>query len=132
MAAIYENKGLTPELSLQVAQMLHDDDAFRAHSRDELGLDLEALTSPIEASLASAGSFALGAAMPALAMALVPAGTRVAVTLITTLVALALLGNVAARLGGARPVRSATRLVVLGAGSMVATTIIGRLVGTTV
>lgn len=132
LAKIYEGKGLTPELSLQVAQALHDDDPFKAHSRDELGLDPDALTSPVQASLTSAGSFAVGAAVPALAMALIPSGARIAVTIVITLISLAVLGSVAANLGGAKPARSAARLVVLGALSMVATTIIGRLVGAAV
>jgi vacuolar iron transporter family protein len=132
LAAIYERKGLTPELSLQVAEALHDDDPFRAHSRDELGLDPDALTSPVQASVTSAGSFALGAAIPVLTMALCPAGVRSPVTVVITLLALALLGSVSAVLGGAKPVRSAMRLLALGALSMVATTIIGRLVGTAV
>ena len=132
LAAIYEDKGLSRELSLQVAQALHDDDPFRAHSRDELGLDPDALTSPVQASLTSAVSFALGAAVPALAMALCPANVRVALTVAITLAALWVLGSVAGLLGGARPVRSATRLVLLGSVSMAATTVIGRLVGTAV
>lgn len=132
LAAIYEGKGLTAELSLQVAQALHDDDPFRAHSRDELGLDPDALTSPVQASLTSAASFAVGAAVPVLSIALLPSGARIAVTVIITLAALAALGSTAAKLGGAHPMRSALRLVALGAVSMAATTLIGSLVGTSV
>ena len=130
LAELYRNKGLTQELSLEVAQQLSAIDAFAAHSRDELGLDPDALTSPIQASLSSALSFSLGAAIPALTMGLASSAVRIPGTVVLTLVALGVLGGIGARLGGASMTRAAVRLVLLGGGSMVVTTMVGRLLGT--
>ncbi len=132
LAELYRKKGLTQELSMEVAQQLSAIDAFAAHSRDELGLDPDALTSPIQASLSSALSFSLGAAVPALTMGLASSGVRIPGTVGLTLVALGVLGGIGARLGGASVTRAAVRLVLLGGGSMVVTTMVGRLLGTSV
>ncbi len=132
LAELYRKKGLTQQLSMEVAQQLSAIDAFAAHSRDELGLDPDALTSPIQASLSSALSFSLGAAVPALTMGLASSGVRIPGTVGLTLVALGVLGGIGARLGGASVTRAAVRLVLLGGGSMVVTTLVGRLLGTSV
>ena len=132
LAELYRKKGLTQELSMEVAQQLSAIDAFAAHSRDELGLDPNALTSPIQASLSSALSFSLGAAVPALTMGLASSGLRIPVTVVLTLAALGVLGGIGARLGGASVPRAAIRLVLLGGGSMVITTLVGRVLGTRV
>src|SRR4051794_30701143 len=121
LAAIYEHRGLPSALAAQVAEALTAHGALEAHARDELHLDEEHLARPLQAAWASALSFSAGAALPLLAVALVPADSRepatVLVTLVT-LVALCVLGDLAARLGGA-PRRPATvRVVVWGALAM--------------
>ena len=117
---------------MEVAQQLSAIDAFAAHSRDELGLNPDALTSPIQASLSSALSFSFGAAVPALTMGLASSGMRIPGTVVLTLLALGVLGGIGARLGGASVTRAAVRLLLLGGGSMVVTTVVGRLLGTSV
>jgi len=130
LAAIYERRGLDPALAGEVAQALTRGDALVAHARDELGLDEQRLARPLQAAWTSALSFSTGAALPLLAIALTPTGARVAATVAVTLLALGLLGDLGARLGGA-PRRPATiRVVVWGAVAMAATAGIGALVGT--
>ncbi len=130
LTKIYEERGLSPELAREVAVQLHDHDALVAHARDELGLEPDALANPLQAAGVSAASFAMGAMIPVLAMAIFGSSIRSMGTALVTLVALALTGALAARLGGARPGRAAVRLVSLGALAMVATSLIGSLVGT--
>jgi VIT1/CCC1 family predicted Fe2+/Mn2+ transporter len=130
LAAIYEHRGLDPVLAADVARALTRGGALEAHARDELGLDEERLAQPFQAAWTSALSFSAGAALPLLAVALTPAGTRLPVTVIVTLLALSLLGDLGARLGGA-PRRPATiRVVIWGAVAMAITAGIGALVGT--
>ena len=101
LAAIYVARGLDPLLAKQVAEQLMNHDALGAHARDELGMS-DALTArPIQAALASAGSFAAGAAMPILVTAIAPGATLIPIVSGTSLVFLALLGGLAARVGGA-------------------------------
>jgi VIT1/CCC1 family predicted Fe2+/Mn2+ transporter len=132
LAAIYRRRGLSPDLARQVALELHEVDPLGAHARDELGLDPEALAAPRQAALVSFLAFAAGAFVPVLTIGLLPSGMRSIVTAVVTLVALAVLGAIAARLGGADPRRAAVRLVVLGALAMAVTSGIGRLVGVAV
>jgi VIT1/CCC1 family predicted Fe2+/Mn2+ transporter len=131
LAGIYEQRGLTPELAAEVAQALSVSrrGALQAHARDELGLDESRLARPIQAAWTSALSFSAGAGLPLLAVALTPASARVVTTVAVTFVALALLGDLGARLGGA-PRRPATiRVVAWGAVAMAITAAIGALVG---
>jgi VIT1/CCC1 family predicted Fe2+/Mn2+ transporter len=129
LATIYERRGLDPALAADVAAALTRGGALEAHARDELGLDEQRLARPLQAAWASALSFSIGAALPLLAVALVPSGAHVATTVLVTLVALALLGDLGARLGGA-PRRPATvRVLVWGALAMAITAGIGALVG---
>jgi VIT1/CCC1 family predicted Fe2+/Mn2+ transporter len=129
LAAIYERRGLPPALAKEVADALSRRDALEAHARDELGLEEAHLARPLQAAWASALSFSSGAALPLLAVAVAPSAARVAVTVAVTLVALAVLGDLGARLGGA-PRRAATiRVVVWGAIAMAITAGIGALVG---
>jgi VIT1/CCC1 family predicted Fe2+/Mn2+ transporter len=130
LAGFYEQRGLPPELADQVAQVLSSRGALAAHLRDELGLDEQRLARPLQAAWASALSFSAGAALPLLAVALTPAGARVAVTVAVTLLALGLLGDLAARLGGAPRGPATVRVVVWGAIAMAITAGIGALVGT--
>lgn len=129
---IYTKRGLSPALARQVARELHDGDPLAAHARDELGLDPNALAAPIEAAGVSFVSFALGAVVPVLTIGLLPSAWRMIVTALVTVLALALLGAISARLGGADMKRAAGRLVLLGALAMAVTTGIGRLVGVAV
>ena len=110
--------------------MLSRRGALEAHLRDELGLDERRLARPFQAAWASALSFSMGAALPLLAVSLTPAGSRIAVTVAVTLLALGLLGDLGARLGGAPRGRATVRVVVWGAIAMAITAGIGALVGT--
>ena len=130
LAGIYERRGLPPSLADEVAQALTRRGALEAHARDELGLAEERLARPLQAAWASALSFSAGAALPLVAVGVAAAGLRIATTVVVTLIALAVLGNLGARLGGA-PRRAATvRVLVWGALAMAVTAGIGALVGT--
>ncbi len=130
LAGFYEQRGLSPALAGEVAQALSHRGALEAHLRDELGLDEQRLARPLQAAWASALSFSAGAALPLLAVALTPAGARIAVTVAVTLLALGLLGDLGARLGGAPRAPATVRVVVWGAIAMAITAGIGALVGT--
>jgi VIT1/CCC1 family predicted Fe2+/Mn2+ transporter len=130
LAGIYEQRGLPPTLASEVAQALSHRGALEAHARDELGLDEERLARPFQAAWTSALSFASGAALPLVAVAVTPGSVRVGATVVVTLIGLSLLGNLGARLGGA-PRRAATiRVVAWGTVAMAVTAGIGALVGT--
>src|SRR5579872_5611818 len=96
LAAIYVARGLDPSLAKQVAQQLMAHDALGAHARDELGISTTLSARPIQAALASAGSFAVGAAMPLLVAAVAPVAGLIPLVSGTSLVFLALLGGLAA------------------------------------
>ena len=132
LAGIYEARGLSAELAATVAAALTAHDPLAAHARDELGITEVATARPVQAALASASSFALGAALPLAAALLAPAGSVVPVVSLAALVALAVLGAVGARAGGAGPLRAAARVALWGAVAMMATAAIGALVGVAV
>ncbi len=132
LSAIYVARGLEPSLAKQVAEQLMRHDALGAHARDELGISETFRARPIQAALASAGSFAVGAAMPLMATAMAPAGAVIAIVAGTSLVFLALLGGLAARAGGAGVTVGAIRVTFWGALAMALTAGIGALVGTVV
>jgi VIT1/CCC1 family predicted Fe2+/Mn2+ transporter len=132
LAAIYEDKGLSPRLAGEVADELTAHDAFRAHASAELNIDPDALTKPWVAAAASVASFTLGAVLPLLAITLPPASWRVPVTFIAVLLALAATGSVSAHLGRAPKTRAIARVVLGGAVAMIVTYVIGVLVGTAV
>jgi vacuolar iron transporter family protein len=129
LTGIYEQRGLPQPLAAEVAEALMQRDALAAHARDELGLDEERLARPFQAAWASAASFSIGAIVPLLAVALVPASARVPVAIVVTLAALWILGFLGARLGGANPRPATIRVVVWGALAMAVTSGIGALVG---
>lgn len=132
LALIYERRGLPTSLAREVAHALSERDALAAHARDELGFAEQRLARPLQAAWASALSFATGAILPLIAVAVSPAGPRVLVCVLVTLLALLLLGDLGARLGGA-PRRPATlRALAWGAAAMAVTSGIGAVVGTTV
>lgn len=129
LTAIYVERGLTPELAADVATQLMAHDALGAHARDELGMSEVTLARPLQAALASAGSFAAGAALPLLVVLLLPIGRVVPATIAASLVLLAGLGTLAARLGGAPALRGALRVTFWGAVAMGVTALVGRLFG---
>jgi VIT1/CCC1 family predicted Fe2+/Mn2+ transporter len=130
LAGVYEQRGLPPALAGEVAQALSRGGALAAHARDELGLDEERLARPFQAAWTSALSFSAGAALPLLAVTVTPAQARVGVAVAVTLIALGLLGDLGARLGGAPRRRATARVIAWGAVAMAITAGIGALVGT--
>lgn len=132
LTAIYVGRGLEPALAGQVADQLMAHDALGAHARDELGISEALAARPIQAALASAASFAVGAAMPLLVTALTPQAILIPLVTATSLVFLALLGGVAARAGGARLMVGALRVTFWGALAMGLTAGVGALFGTVV
>ena len=132
LAGIYVSRGLTVALAAQVAEQLTVHDALAAHARDELGIHEFTKARPIQAALASAGSFAVGAAPPALLTAVLPMGSLSQGVVAVTIVLLVGLGTVAAHLGGAPLVRGALRVAFWGAVAMGVTALVGRLFGAVV
>jgi VIT1/CCC1 family predicted Fe2+/Mn2+ transporter len=132
LAAIYVGRGLDAELAGKVADQLMAHDALGAHARDELGISHTMSARPVQAALASAASFAVGAALPLLVTAVAPEAQLIAVVGGTSLLFLALLGAVAARAGGAGVAIGAFRVTFWGALAMAATAGVGALFGTTV
>ena len=114
LMAIYVGRGLDPALAKQVAEQLMAHDAIGAHARDELGISETLSARPIQAAFASAGSFAVGAAMPLLVTALAPEASLITFVSGTSLLFLALLGALAARVGGARVMAGRNARHVLG------------------
>jgi vacuolar iron transporter family protein len=132
LTAIYVGRGLDPSLAEQVANQLMAHDAIGAHARDELGMFETLRARPIQAAFTSAGSFAVGAALPLIVTALVPAPILIVFVAGTSLLFLALLGALAARVGGARVTPSAIRVTFWGALAMATTAGVGFLFGTVV
>jgi len=130
LTAIYVSRGLDSALAKQVADQLMAHDALGAHARDELGISATLSARPIQAALTSAASFAVGAAMPLLAVALVPGSNLIPVVAGTSLVFLAILGGLAARVGGAGVRVGAMRVTFWGALAMGLTAAVGTLFGT--
>jgi len=129
LTGIYVTRGVEPSTARIVARQLMAHDALAAHSRDELGL-LEVLTArPIQAALASAATFAVGAALPILTAILAPTAILSVVVAAVSLVCLAALGAIAARAGGASVAIGAGRVAFWGALAMAVTAGVGRLFG---
>ena len=129
LTAIYVGRGLDPALAKQVAEQLMAHDALGAHARDELGISETLSARPIQAAFTSAASFAVGAAMPLLAVAVVPQQRLIVVVSAMSLGFLAILGAVAARVGGASVARGAMRVTFWGALAMGITAGVGALFG---
>jgi len=132
LAEIYVARGLGRDLAVQVADQLMAHDALGAHARDELGIHELTRARPIQAAIASAASFAVGAAPPALLAWLLPSGALTTGVVGTTLALLVALGAVAAHLGGASQWRGALRVAFWGAVAMACTAAVGRLFGAVV
>jgi len=129
LAAIYVGRGLDPALAKQVADQLMAHDALEAHARDELGITSTLSARPVQAALASAASFAVGAAMPLLVAAFGPPAQIIYLVSGTSLFFLALLGGIAARVGGAGVAAGAIRVTFWGALAMAVTAGVGALFG---
>lgn len=129
LAAIYVARGLDPALASRVATQLMAKDALGAHARDELGISEPMRARPIQAALASASSFAAGAAFPLLVATFAPASRLAYFVATLSLVFLAILGAVAAHIGRARVVTGALRITFWGAIAMGLTAAVGRLFG---
>jgi vacuolar iron transporter family protein len=124
---IYVRRGLQLPLAREVAEQLTAHDALASHARDELGITDTLRARPVQAALASAAAFTVGALPPIAAVLLAPIARVQAVTIATTLVALTLSGALAARIGGADPRRGGARVLFWGALAMVAASLVGRL-----
>ncbi len=132
LAGIYEKRGLDPVLAKQVATQLTAHDALGAHARDELGISDTLSARPVQAALASAATFAVGAALPLLVVLLVPASTLVWTVSGSSLFFLAALGALAGKAGGASMLTAAARVTFWGALAMALTAGVGALFGATV
>jgi VIT1/CCC1 family predicted Fe2+/Mn2+ transporter len=131
LQSIYVRRGLDPQLAGKVAEQLMAGDALAAHARDELGISEILAARPVQAALASAATFAVGAALPLLTAVLVPGNVSLAVSA-TSLFFLATLGGLAAQAGGAGVLRGALRVTFWGALAMALTAGVGRLFGTVI
>ena len=129
LAGIYVRRGLAAGLASEVATQLMAHDSLGAHARDELGISENLSARPVQAALASAGSFAVGAVMPLLLIFIVPRPTLVMTITISSLLFLALLGSLSARAGGAPVWRSVFRVTFWGALAMGLTAAVGSLFG---
>lgn len=132
LTGIYIARGLSPGLAKQVAEELTAGDMLAAHARDELGLTEELKARPVQAAVFSALSFAAGALIPlALAWGFT-GGWLIYIVGSGSLISLAALGALAARTGGADPLRGAARVAFWGAAAMIVTALVGKIFGTTV
>lgn len=129
LARIYEQRGVEPALARKVAEQMTAKDAFAAHARDELGLTPQAIAQPVQAALASAATFAVGAAFPLIISMLAPPSAIAWTVSIACLAGLAALGAMGARVGGAAMLKPTLRVVFWGAIAMISTALIGYLVG---
>ena len=129
---IYMKRGLESALARRVAEQLMAHDALGAHARDELGISEVHTARPVQAAIASAGTFAVGAALPLVVAAFAPAARIIMLVALTSLVCLAVLGATAAQAGGASAIRGAVRVTFWGAFALAVTALIGRLFGTAI
>lgn len=132
LAAIYEKRGLTPDLAEQVAWQLMAHDPLGAHARDELGITEMLNARPVQAAFTSALTFSVGASLPLLAALAAPSSLLVPAVVVTSLLVLAALGALAARTGGAPVLRASLRVVFWGALAMLLTAGAGKLFGAVV
>lgn len=130
LAWFYEQKGMSPALAIKVAEELTAKDALRAHAEAELGIAHDSHVSPSAAAIASFVAFAAGSALPLLTATATPwPDARIPLTVCAVAASLALTGFVAARIGGARPMRAVIRNVLVSLMTMGITYGIGLLVG---
>lgn len=129
LAAIYARRGLDEPLARQVAEQLMEHDALGAHARDELGISEALSARPVQAAFASAGTFAVGAALPLLTAFFCPQNLLVWMVSLTSLLCLTLLGGLSASTGGAPIVKAVVRVTFWGALAMALTAGVGALFG---
>lgn len=132
LTAIYMGRGLDEPLAREVAQKLTAHDALTTHAREELGITETLMARPIQAALASAAAFAIGAIVPVLVAFLSPGKSVATITSVATLLTLTVLGSLAAYVGGATIWRGAVRVTFWGALAMLITAAVGRLFGAAV
>ena len=132
LTAIYVGRGLEPGLAREVASQLMAGDALAAHARDELAISELTTARPLQAAMASAATFSVGAAAPLAAAALAPMAAIVPSVVAASLVFLAVLGTLGARVGGAPVFKSVARVMFWGALAMAVTAGVGKLFGTAV
>ncbi len=130
LVAIYVERGLTPDLARQVATQMTAHDALGTHLRDELGQTPHGEARPVQAALASAAAFAVGAVLPLGTALALPQESKVVGVTLATMLFLMLLGGAGARLGGAPMLRGVVRVTFWGALAMAVTALIGHLFGT--
>lgn len=129
LTAIYEQRGVRPDLARQVAEQMMAKDAFGAHARDELGLTDHVMAKPIQAAFTSAVTFASGAVLPLIVALLSSPGTVVWSVSLACVIGLAALGAIGARAGGAGMLKPMLRVVFWGAVALATTASIGALIG---
>jgi len=132
LTAIYRERGLSAETARRVAEELTAHDALGAHVRDELGLSENLAANPLQAAAASGATFSVAAAVPMLAALIAPSGSIIAVVLGVTVLALAILGALGAKAGGAPLAPATLRVVGWGVFAMAVTAVIGRIFGVSV
>ena len=132
LTQIYVKRGLDEALAHQVAEQLMQKDALKAHARDELGISEITTARPIQAALTSAATFSAGAALPLLAALLSPANIIVPIVSAASILFLALLGAIGAKIGGADIFRATARVTFWGMFALVVTAGIGKLFGAVV
>ena len=129
LTAIYKGKGLTQELARAVAIQLTKEDALKVHMAEELGISQLTLARPVQASVSSALSFSVGAAIPLIAVSVASATQRITTTVLVALLTLIALGIASSKAGGAQPLKPTLRVLVGGAIAMAFTMAVGNLVG---
>ena len=129
LTAIYVTRGVEQTLAAEVARQLMSHDSLGAHARDELGITAIVSAKPVQAALASAASFAVGAALPLVTVILAPERLMVAAVAATSLVFLTSLGAISAKVGGAPVARAAVRVVGWGALALTVTAGVGAIFG---
>ena len=129
LTAIYVSKGLSNQLARDVAVELTKGDALKAHMAEELGISHATMARPLQASVSSASSFSIGAAIPLVAAALASSSQRIATTIVVAVFALVALGVSSSKAGGAHPARPTARIVVGGLVAMAFTMAVGHFVG---
>ena len=132
LTQIYVERGVEQSVAHEVAKQLTAKDALAAHARDELGISAVTTAKPLQAAMASASSFSTGAAVPLLMVIVAPQSLLVPIVAAASLVALAILGAVGAKTGGAAILQATVRVTFWGAVAMAVTAGIGRLVGAAV
>jgi len=129
LTAIYKGKGLTQELARAVAIQLTKEDALKVHMAEELGISQLTLARPVQASVSSALSFSVGAAIPLIAVSVASASQRISTTVLVALLTLVALGLASSKAGGAHPRRPTLRVLIGGSIAMAFTMAVGNLVG---